>query len=393
MPKTTNGNPSKKPALSKKIAGITGTVVALTALITALVHFRDSIPWLTPVATIEVSPNPLTLAIDDKIQIAATVRDVNKNLLSKRVTWSSANPKVLEIDADGIMTGKAPGDTTVKASIGSNSAVATVKVRRINVAKVDVFPPVTTLLVDDRLKLDATPYDSDGNSLLGRIIRWSSEIPQIAAVDPNSGETTGKMEGMVTVLAQSEEAHATATLNVHSRPTTPTPVANTPANPPVAPVAPPAVSVGRRGKDVAAGHRAAATVPVPVTELHLPHNPAIAMVHPQIPAVVLSPVLRAAVAVADKITITKGSQIGACPARVRIIIGDTLVNIQSDPQTVDHIPLGDQPYSLHGIVSCANQTPVAVNGHGTIGVANGRTYRCHWLQKGPKDFEIRLEAE
>jgi Bacterial Ig-like domain (group 2) len=391
MPKTTNGNPVEKPALSKKIAGLTGIVIALTALITALVHFRDSIPWLTPVATIEVSPNPMTLAIDDKIQIAATVRDANKNLLSKRVTWSSANPRVLEIDADGIMTGKVSGDTTVKASIGSISAVANVKVRRINVAKVDVFPPVTTLLVDDRLKLDATPYDSDGNSLLGRTIRWSSEIPQIAAVDTNSGETTGKMEGMVTILAQSEEAHATATLNVHSRPTTS--AANTPAVAPPSPVAPSAAPAGRRGVDVTAGHRAGAAVPIPKTEVHPPHNPAIEMVHPQVPVVVLSPALKAAVAVANKITITKGSQIGACPARIRIIVGDTLVNIQSDPQSVDHIPLGDQPYSLHGIVSCANQTPVAVNGHGTIGVANGRTYRCHWLQKGPKDFEISLEME
>jgi hypothetical protein len=59
-------------------------VLALTALVTALVHFRDSIPWLTPVATIEVAPNPLTLAIGDKFQVVATVRDSNKNPLERR---------------------------------------------------------------------------------------------------------------------------------------------------------------------------------------------------------------------------------------------------------------------------------------------------------------------
>jgi hypothetical protein len=47
----------------------------------AVVKRRDSIPWLTPVNTIELTPNLVNLAIGDKFQVVATVRDAHKNLL------------------------------------------------------------------------------------------------------------------------------------------------------------------------------------------------------------------------------------------------------------------------------------------------------------------------
>ena len=68
-----------------------------------------------------------------------------------------------------------------------------------------MFPPATTLLVDDHLKFDATPYDSEGNSLMGRPVRWASENSLVAAVDQSSGETTGMSAGTVKITAESEQ--------------------------------------------------------------------------------------------------------------------------------------------------------------------------------------------
>jgi hypothetical protein len=81
----------------------------------------------------------------------------------------------VEIDSHGVVTGNAAGDTTITASTGFITSLIPVHVRHINVAAVDVFPPATTMQVDDHLKFDATPYDSDGNSLIGRphsVVQW-----------------------------------------------------------------------------------------------------------------------------------------------------------------------------------------------------------------------------
>ncbi|MEA2239002.1 MAG: hypothetical protein QOC81_3726 [Thermoanaerobaculia bacterium] len=388
MPTKEDENNSGESSLSGKIIAITTVVVALTGLITALVHFRDSIPWLTPVASIEVAPNPLNLAIGDKFQVVATVRDSNKNPLEKKVTWSSANPGLVEIDSKGIVTGNAAGDTTITASTGFINSLIPVHVRHINVAAVDVFPPATTMQVDDHLTFDATPYDSEGNSLIGRPILWASDNPGIASVDRSSGDTTGKSAGTVKVTVKSEGKFNAAMVTVNPKPAPP-PIEQPPAPQPPTPTPTPAPAPAstpifsrssarlERVPTGAVSRRVTAAAP-PIA--------AMARISP-VPATVSRAM---ALAVAGKSTIVNGVQYGGCPASIRILIGETLINVKSDPQEAVHLPLGDQPYNLHGTVSCANQNVAVVNGHGTIGIVNGKTYRCVWRQKGPKDFEIAL---
>jgi hypothetical protein len=384
MPNKEDENNSGESRLSGKIIAITSVIVALTGLVTALVHFRDSIPWLTPVASIEAAPNPLNLAIGDKFQVVATVRDSNKNPLEKKVTWSSANPALVAIDGQGIVTGNAAGDTTITASTGFINSLIPVHVRHINVAVVDVFPPAATLQVDDHLKFDATPYDSDGNSLIGRPILWASDNPGIASVDRSSGETTGKSAGTVKVTVKSEAKFNAAMVTVNPKPAPP-PVEQAPVPTPTptpAPVSAPASTPTFPGRPVRLERARATAAP--------PWIATMARISPRISPVMASASRAMTLTVAEKISIVNGVQNGGCPASMRILIGETLIDVRSDPQQAVHIPLGDQPYNLHGTVSCPKQNVGVVNGHGTISIVNGKTYRCVWRQKGPKDFEIAL---
>jgi hypothetical protein len=365
--------------LAGRIAMITGIVAALTALTTAVVQLRDSIPWLTPVNAIELTPNPVNLAIGDKFQVVATVQDANKNPLGKRVSWSTANPSVVEIDGDGIATGNAAGDTTITASIGFTKGVVTVHVRRVTVATVDVFPPATTLLVDDHLKFDATPYDSEGNSLMGRPVRWASENNRVAAVDQSTGEATGKSAGVVKVTAESEGKLNSAQVTVSPKSTLASPADAPPPNPtPPAesPTAAPGRVAERTGRGATIDRRDAA-------------RPSAAA--GGVPPAVATAARASGPPVAEKIAFANGLKFGTCPASIRILVGEKLIDVTSNPQEVARIPVGDQPYTLHGTVSCPHQTVAVVNGHGTISIANGQTYRCSWLRKGPKDFEINLQ--
>ena len=379
MPDSADENKPGDSWLSKKIAAITALIIALTGLVTAFVHFRDSIPWLTPVYAIELTPNPVALAIGDKFQVVATVRDSNKNVLKKKVKWTIANPSLLEIDSDGIVTGNAAGVTTITASIGFVKGLAPVHVRRVTVATVDVFPPVTTLLVDDHLKFDATPYDSEGNSLLGRPVRWASENKLVADVDQSSGDATGKSAGTVRVTAESEGKLSAAQVTVSPKPAQPAP-APPPPPPPNQSNNPSASSGEKKAKiDAAIGTLAA-------------NHPPVGAIVRRPPAMVIA-TRPMTLAIAEKIVITNGLKFGDCPANIRILIGESLIDLKSDPQEALQMPLGSLTYNLHGTVACAHQTVAAVNGRGTISIVNGKTYRCVWRQKSPKDFEISLQAQ
>lgn len=376
MPGRENESPPGTSGLAKKIAVVTSVVVALTALTTALVKFRDSIPWLTPVSSIELTPNPVDLTIGDKIQMAATVRDANKNALGKTVKWSSANPSVVKIDNDGNIVCEAAGETTITASAGYVKALAPVTVRRVNVARIDIFPPSPiTLAVSDQLKFDATPYDSEGDSLASRPIRWASGDQSVASVD-SSGEATAKSAGKAVITAESQGEHSSVELTVRPKSTALVALAARPA-------AAATSTIERSGTGIAAE-------PVRIIAVR---PPSVAVMRAERASANPKRPLAMNAAVAGRISIAHGLKHGACPAHIRILIGSALIDVKSDPQEVAGQPLGNQHYDLHGTVSCPRQTVAIVNGRGTIDVVSGKTYLCRWHRKGSKDFEITLQPE
>jgi Bacterial Ig-like domain (group 2) len=233
--------------------------------------------------------------------------------------------------------------------------------------------------VDDHLKLDATPYDSEGNSLIGRPVRWASENNLVAAVDQSTGDTMGKSVGTVKVTAESEGKFNAAQVTVS--PTSGHPAtAPPPPPPPNQSNSPSATSGGREAKIGAAIGKIAGNRPPMAAGARLPPD-------------VVSASRAMTLAFAEKIAIASGLKFGDCPADIRILVGESLIDLKSDPQEAFRIPLGDVTYNLHGTVSCLQQTVGAVNGHGTISIVNGKTYRCVWRRNGPKDFEITLQPE
>jgi len=368
-----NGNGSSDSWLSRKIKVITGVVVALTALIVALIHFWDSIPWFTPVSKIDIAPAELTLAVGDRIQLAATAKDKQGDTLSKRVTWSSANPALVTVSSDGIVVGgDTTGETTVAATVGSVRGVVPVHVRRVSVAKVQIFPDSKTIQVGEHLAFDATPYDDQQNFLAGRPVRWSSENNDIVEIDPanqSSTQAVGKRPGSAKITAASEEQMSTAFVTVApAQAPSPQPSvgSNTPVDNTQAVTAPPPPPPPFPHKAASKGHRSPASLPVETA---------------------------APAPAASEITIVGGTKMGQCPATLRILIGNALIDLKSDPQGAASVPFGDQTYSLHGTISCPGQTMFVADGQGSVTIAQGKTYRCVWTRQGAKNFLVTLAAQ
>ncbi len=86
------------------------------------------------------------------------------------------------------------------------------------VASVQLTPPEASLIEGDSVQLSVVITDSQGNRLSGREIIWSTDEPEVAAVD-GSGMVVGLREGVTAVRAFVETASASSAVTVLRGPT------------------------------------------------------------------------------------------------------------------------------------------------------------------------------
>jgi trimeric autotransporter adhesin len=180
-----------------------------------------------PVEQVEVQPPDPTVQVGLTITLSAVLRDALGNVLGDRqVDWASVTPAVATVDAAGIVTGVAPGTTTVTATVEGKVGSTTVTVIPAEplapVASVSISPNAPSVAKYADAQLTATLRDADNNVLTGRPIAWSTT--------PGTGEVTllatsgatitmrGAAEGTATVTATSETKSRTVTVTVTRAP-------------------------------------------------------------------------------------------------------------------------------------------------------------------------------
>ena len=89
-----------------------------------------------PVVSLAVAPETLDLVVGRSADLVATVTPANAT--ARAVTWTTADPAVATVDADGTVTALAEGTTTVTATTADGAFTATVPVT----ATVDVGPEI-----------------------------------------------------------------------------------------------------------------------------------------------------------------------------------------------------------------------------------------------------------
>jgi uncharacterized protein YjdB len=231
-PKDANGNPLTGRTVTWATSNVTVATVsgnglvaggaAGTATITASSEGQNGTAAITvtlaPVASVVVSPAAVSITVGRTAQLTATPKDANGNSLTGRVvTWASSAPGVATVSASGLVTGVAAGTATLTATSEGKSGTATVTVTTIPVASVSVSPASASLRVGGTVQLAATPKDSAGNSLSGRVVTWASSASGVATVSA-SGLVTGVAAGTATLTATSEGKSGTATVTVTAVP-------------------------------------------------------------------------------------------------------------------------------------------------------------------------------
>lgn len=196
--------------LSGKAAGRTEIIAHYQELETRAVVRITQIP----AASIRIAPSGAQLETGDTVRFNAVVLDSMGSVLpNRRVVWSSSMPSVASIDSMGTLVARAAGSTRIRAQSGSVNAYVTVEVRWAPVATLRFDLEEITLFIGDRLTLDPITHDAAGNPVPAHSITWTSDDPQIAAVNVK-GDVHAISFGSTLIRARTDGVEGTVRVNV-----------------------------------------------------------------------------------------------------------------------------------------------------------------------------------
>ncbi|MGH7505997.1 MAG: Ig-like domain-containing protein, partial [Longimicrobiales bacterium] len=176
-----------------------------------------------PVAAVELRPNAATIDAGARLQLQASVHAADGTALAGRtVTWTTSDASVAKVDANGMVTGVAPGVATITASAEGAVGQAAITVRLPAVASVTVSPASASLNAGDAQAFVATAHAADGTVLTGRPVTWTSSDPAVVTVDAQ-GSALAIAAGTATITATVEGVAGQAAVTVSGPP--PVPVA------------------------------------------------------------------------------------------------------------------------------------------------------------------------
>jgi Bacterial Ig-like domain (group 2) len=146
---------------------------------------------------------------------AAGLDQFGASITPGTVLWSTGSTMVATVNANGVVTGVAPGQTQLTASAGGKQAQALVSVIPVPVANVSVSPGTATLVVGATQQLVAIALDASNNPLSGRIVTWGTSDQTKATVSSN-GLVTAVAAGTATITATSEGKLGTSVITINA---------------------------------------------------------------------------------------------------------------------------------------------------------------------------------
>jgi uncharacterized protein YjdB len=177
------------------------------------------------VAGVSVSPGTVAMDAGKTVQLSGQAVDARgAQVQGASLTWTTSASSVATVNGSGRVSAAASGSAVIRATSGSHSGAATVEVRSSGpapVAVVSINPTSATLKEGETLDLSVLLKDSNGNTLTGRTITWSSSNTGVATVS-SSGRVSAVKAGSATITATSEGRSGTAGVGVQAAgPTSP----------------------------------------------------------------------------------------------------------------------------------------------------------------------------
>jgi serine/threonine-protein kinase len=168
------------------------------------------------VQLVRILDAPLSLPEGQVAALRAVVLDQQGRAMSRPVRWSSSDPLIAVLRADGRLSAVAPGRVTITAAADGRRADVQLTVTPV-VAGVTVSPASGELEPGQSLILTVTALGRDGRALADQSVAWRSSNEQVAVVS-SVGRVTAVGVGAAVISAAAAGQVGTAQIGVAAPP-------------------------------------------------------------------------------------------------------------------------------------------------------------------------------
>jgi len=195
-------NTTSPIGVAKALTAGTTNISAASGVVSGTVPLLVSSSTLTSVT---LTPGTSTMAVGSTSNFRALAHysDGNSVTVGTDVDWSSSDPTVATINAQGTITGLKAGSTTITATLGGQSATATMKVEPLT--SIAITPGTLTVAAGTFLRFTATGTLQDGTTQdLTPSVTWTSSSAAVGIMSnvPGSfGGAIGLTPGTATIGA------------------------------------------------------------------------------------------------------------------------------------------------------------------------------------------------
>lgn len=152
-----------------------------------------------PAATITLDDAPTRLVGGQRLVLVPTVRSAAGDRRDDRVQWSSSNPAVVAVNADGLVEAKGVGRAVLTARVDRATATHAVQVVAGRIGALAITPSAKEARTGDVIRFAVTARDAAGRPLAGLTPSWSFN-PGQGVIDAD-GAFTGYEGGTYVVTA------------------------------------------------------------------------------------------------------------------------------------------------------------------------------------------------
>lgn len=177
-------------------AGVTVDTVVVT-----IAEEQDTVIVPPVPASLVIEPDTIELFVGDVTRIDARVADAKGGEIADApVTWESEDETIAVVDEEGRVTGAAPGETVVIASLEEFADTVLVLVRR-KPTGIEIAPTSLDFdALEDTLSLNVVVRDADAVEIEDAVVAWSSTDPTVAGVD-DEGKVWSVSNGTALIIA------------------------------------------------------------------------------------------------------------------------------------------------------------------------------------------------
>lgn len=166
------------------------------------------------VATVEVTASQKEAEVGQQVKLTVIAKDSAGTVVNDQPSTYFAGPfDSAAADENGVIRLFGAGEVIVGAIVGGKTGFTKIMVGPAGIKTVEIAPWAAPITVGSAVQLDATARTATGDPRTGVSLTWTSDKPNVAAVDA-AGVVTALAPGKALITATTGDAKGSTTLTI-----------------------------------------------------------------------------------------------------------------------------------------------------------------------------------